>query len=148
MELTQRYMTYVVDFERTLKDDDWQRLEQYFTEDAVYEVKNADFACRLEGRDAVLAGLRKSVTGFDLRCDRRRIKGTRGPELNGDQVELDWTVTYSINGAPDFVLVGGSVAQYEGDRIRYLYDHYPDGMSDEVTAWSKAYAPDFSASYV
>ena len=43
---------------------------------------------------------------------------------------------------------GGSVAHYEGDRIRYLYDHYPDGMSDEVTTWTRACASDFSASYV
>lgn len=147
MDLPQRYMTYVVDFERTLKDDDWQRLEQYFTEDAVYEVKNIAFECRLEGRDAVLEGLKKSVTGFDLRCDGRKLKATRGPVLNGDQVELDWTVTYSVDGAPDFVLTGGSVAQYQGDRIRYLYDHYPDGMSDEINSWTRAYAPNFSGSY-
>lgn len=141
-------MVYALDFERVLKDGDWERLEQYFTEDAVFEVKNAAFACRLEGRNAVLAGLRKSVTGFDLRCDSRKARVTRGPEMNGDQVEMAWTVTYGMAGAPDFVLVGASVAQYEGDRIRYLYDHYPDGMSDEAIAWSRAYAPNFNASYV
>jgi hypothetical protein len=148
MELPQRYLAYANDFERTLKDDDWQRLEQYFTEAAVFEVKNASFACRLEGRDAVLEGLKKSVKGFDLRCDGRKPQITRGPVLNGDQVEMDWTVTYSHGDAPDFVLVGGSVAQYEGDRIRYLYDHYPDAMSDEAISWSRSNTPGFNASYV
>lgn len=141
-------MTYAADFERTLRDGDWDRLVQYFTEHAVFEVKNASFACRLEGRDAVLAGLRKSVTGFDLRCDSRRPNVTRGPVLHDGRVEMDWTVTYGIADAPKFVLVGGSVAEYQEDRIHYLFDRYPDGMSDEAMAWSRAYAPGFDASYV
>jgi hypothetical protein len=36
MNLVDRYQAYAADFERTFVDDDWSRLEQYFTEDATY----------------------------------------------------------------------------------------------------------------
>jgi hypothetical protein len=35
-DLTQRFEAYAADFELTFVDDDWSRLEQYFTDDAVY----------------------------------------------------------------------------------------------------------------
>jgi hypothetical protein len=55
-------------------------------------------------------------------CDRRTVLRSCG---------IDWS----------------SVAQYQGDRIRYFYDHYSDGMSDEINSWTRAYAPNFSGSY-
>ncbi|MEM7436454.1 MAG: nuclear transport factor 2 family protein [Myxococcota bacterium] len=148
MDLAARYLTYAFDFERVLHDGDWSQLEQYFTDDAVFEVRNAWFACRLEGKDAVLRGIRKSVEGFDLQCADRRAAARRGPVLVGDQVEFDWTVTYSVDGAPDFILVGGSVATFAGDKIVHLYDWYPDGMSEATIEWGRAHAPTLSAAYV
>jgi hypothetical protein len=148
MTLTDKLFAYAADFEKTFADDDWTRLERHFTADVVYEVVNVPFACRVEGRDAVLAALRKSISGFDRRCDERRLGIRRGPVESGDEVELDWEVTYVKKGAPDFLLLGGSLARFTADRISYLSDRYPDGMGEQITAWTSAHTPDWDLSYV
>ncbi len=37
MSIADRYQSYAEAFEETYKDDDWTRIEPFFTEDAVYE---------------------------------------------------------------------------------------------------------------
>ena len=37
MSIPDRYQAYAEAFEESYVDDDWSRIEQYFTEDAVYE---------------------------------------------------------------------------------------------------------------
>jgi hypothetical protein len=144
----ERFMSYAADFEKTYVDDDWSRLEVHFSEGAVYEVRNTPLACRVEGRQRIFDAIRKSLAGFDRRCDDRQIAVTHGPVAYGTQVELDWTVTYAKAGAPDLVLVGGTVARIEGDRIVHMVDRYPDGASDSTAAWIKEHAPEIDPSYV
>lgn len=148
MTLTEKLFAYAADFEKTFVDDDWSRLERHFSEDVVYEVVNCPVACRVEGRDAVLAALRKSISGFDRRCDERRLGIRGGPVESGDEVELDWEVAYVIKGDPEFLLLGSSLARFRGDRIGYLRDSYPDGVGEEFAAWIGAHAPDWDVSYV
>src|SRR5690349_21367083 len=57
MENLPRFMAYAADFEKTLVDDDWSRLRQYFADDAVYEVKAESFGCKLSGPDAIFKGI-------------------------------------------------------------------------------------------
>lgn len=148
MTLTEKLFAYAADFEKTFVDDDWSRLEPHFSEDVVYEVLNAaSFSTRLAGRAAVFAGLRKSISGFDRRCDGRRLAVRRGPEERGNEVELDWEVTYSKQGAPDLLVEGTSLARFDGGRICYLRDSYPNGLNERVGAWIRAHAPDFDFSY-
>ena len=142
------FMAYATDFEATFADDDWTRLEQYFVDDAVYEVTNAAWGCRVEGRDAILAALRKSLDGFDRRMGDRRIALRGEPVESGNEVDLEWTVSYSLDGAPDFELDGRTQARVEGGRLTYLADHYPDGVSDAAEAWVREHAPDAKFDYV
>jgi hypothetical protein len=146
--LTDRFFAYALDFEKTFVDDDWSRVEPYFEPDAVYEVKNTSFDCRLEGVAAILRGMKKSIDGLDRRCASRTIEGTDGPTEEGDTVSVGWSATYTKEGAPPFVLRGRSKARYRGQRIAHLVDEYPDGMDEEATEWIRRYAPDLSASYV
>ena len=53
MGILERYQAYADAFEQSYEDDDWSRIEQYFTEDAVYEGEPD-----ARGRDAVLAKLK------------------------------------------------------------------------------------------
>ena len=53
-----QFFEYAQDFEKTFVDDDWSRLERYFEPDAVYEVRNVPFGCRLEGRAAIFRGIK------------------------------------------------------------------------------------------
>jgi hypothetical protein len=148
MGVIESFMAYAADFEITYADDDWSRLERHLADDCVYEVENISFACRIEGREAILAAIRKSLDGFDRRMDGRKIAVTRGPEADGDSLEADWEVTYSKAGAPDFVLKGSSLARLDGDRIVHLRDRYPDGMSEDAEAWIRKHAPEIDPSYL
>jgi hypothetical protein len=148
MGLTDRFFAYALDFERTFVDDDWSRIEPYFEPDAVYEVRNASFSCRLEGVPAILRGMKKSLDGFDRQCASRTIAGVDGPTEDGDTVKVGWTATYTKEGAPPFVLRGRSTARYRGQRIAHLVDEYPDGMDEEAQDWIRRYLPGANAAYV
>lgn len=145
---TTRFFAYAQDFEQTFADDDWSRLAQYFEPDAVYEVRNVPFACRIEGRDAIFRGIKKSLDNFDRRFAARRPEITDPPTETGDAVSVGWLVTYEQPGAPPFRLRGRSTARFRGERIVHLVDEYPAGMADEAASWSRAHAPDLNAAYV
>jgi hypothetical protein len=144
---TARFARYAQDFEATYDDDDWSRLERHFAPDAVYEVRNVRFACRLVGRDAILGGLKKSLDGFDRRLPKRGLAITDPPVEDGDAMTVGWTATYEPSGAPAFVLHGRSTVRYRGEVIAELVDEYPDGMSDAVERWGRAHVPGMDASY-
>ena len=143
-----RFFEYAQDFEKTFLDDDWARLARYFEPDAVYEVRNVPFGCRIEGRDAIFHGIKRSLDGFDRRFAERRPEITDPPAESGDTVSVGWMVTYVKPGAPPFQLRGRSTARYRGERIAHLIDEYPDGMGLEAASWVSAHAPGFDAAYV
>ena len=65
MSILQRFAAYAADFEKTLADDDWSRLPQYFSKDAVYRVESDLFGCELTGPESIFVGMKKSLDGFD-----------------------------------------------------------------------------------
>jgi hypothetical protein len=142
-----RFIEYAQDFETTYDDDDWSRLERHFAPDAVYEVRNTSFACRLEGPRAILRGLKKSLDGFDRRMPKRVVAPTDDLKEEGDTLIVAWTATYSPPGVPVFVLRGRSTARYRDGVIAELIDEYPEGMDEEAAAWVATYAPGLDASY-
>jgi hypothetical protein len=148
MTILERFLAYAGDFERTLHDDDWSRIRKYFHTDAVYEVSGASFACKLQGPEAIFAGIKKSLDGFDRRFDGRDIAVTSGPDVDDDEMTLAWTVTYKKEGWTPFVLRGRSRARYRGDRIAYLGDSYDAAVDDELTAWQRENGVTIDASYV
>lgn len=129
MDILERFLAYAGDFERTLADDDWTRLAPYFAPDAVYEVDGGDRRWRMEGAAAILAGLRKSLDGFDRQFDSRDAVPNGSPTIGADTLRLAWTVTYHKAGAPDFVLAGESVVRYRDGRIVELRDAFAPGAA-------------------
>ncbi|MGH7859745.1 MAG: nuclear transport factor 2 family protein [Candidatus Binatia bacterium] len=148
MTLTERFVEYAMEFEKTYVDDDWARLEGFFSPEATYEVRNAPFACRLEGRDAIFRGIRKSLDGFDRRFATRNIEVTEPPKEEGSKVTLGWRGTYTKEGVPAVTIRGRSEARYAGDRIVALSDTYEDGNTAEVTAWMEKHGAGLDPSYV
>jgi hypothetical protein len=116
--LVARFEAYAADFERTYADDDWSRLEPYFTEDATYSTPAN--GVRVPGRQNVLAVLRAAVSGFDRRCDSRTLVTTQGPREEGDQVSREWEATFTLAGAPELRITGSERAVFRGDRIVLL----------------------------
>jgi hypothetical protein len=138
MTLVGRFEAYAMDFERTFVDDDWTRLEVHFTEDAVYATPANGL--RVSGRANVLATLRAAVSGFDRRCDTRRLTSTVGPREEGNEVFRSWVGKFTLAGAPDLEIEGSERARFRGERIELL----------EVTLTPETLARlvDYAAKYV
>jgi hypothetical protein len=146
------FADYAAAFEQTFEDDDWSRLEQYFAEDARYVVSGGPLACEVEGRDAILAGMRKSIDGFDRKFTHRDLQLTSGPTVgstdDGDVVRMTWNVHYQMEGAPDMNLPGGSMVLIREGVIQLLQDEYQDEELGDVGAWLAEHGAGLDAAYV
>ena len=135
-----RFQEYAAAFEQVYKSDDWSLIEPYFTEDAVYEILGGPpFAGKHEGRQALLAHLKRSVDGFDRRFETRELEVLEGPEQEGNSVWLRWRGSYRSPGLPELVIDGEETAVFEGDRIVRLEDRFPPEASSILEAWLVAY---------
>lgn len=137
MATLERFLQYAADFEKTLADDDWSRLTPYFAEDAVYRVESSLFGCELTGPEAIFAGMRKSLEGFDRHFESRDIELTKGPDVAGDELRAAWTIHYHKPDLPDFVLHGESLVKIPEERIVLLVDTYDEGVADAAAAWTR-----------
>ncbi len=133
MSIADRYQAYAEAFERSYVDDDWSRITEYFTEDAVYE-GSPD----ARGREAVLAKLKGGVDNFDRRMDSRT-PDFQKPTVDGDSLTMQWAVTYTKAGCPDLVISGTETAKFEGDRIALLRDDFDPEAQAAMGAWMAEY---------
>ena len=151
-QTTKVFMDYAAAFEQTYVDDDWSRLAPFFSEDATYEVRGGPMACNITGRDAVFAGLKKSIDGLDRRCSDRHINLTEGPNIigtgNGHQLSIGWQVTYQYGDAPKMVLPGRSVFTIADGVIVAMRDEYDEKELEGVGAWMLKYGEGLDGSYV
>ena len=129
MEPAKRFAEYAAAFEETFADDDWGRLEPYFTEDAIYAVTGGPpFGGRWEGRKQLLQQLCKSVNEVDRTFDERFLELLGTPTIGENTFEVSWRGTYTKAGCPDLVFEGTERATFEGDRIRLLEDVIEDNV--------------------
>lgn len=135
MSNVERFQAYANAFEETYADDDWHRLEKYFTADAVYAPGDGTEAV---GRDQVLARLRESVDGLDRRFDSRALHASP-PTSEGDTVSLSWQLTLSKTGAPDLIATGIEHATYTDGAISRLEDVFDEGIAEGVGEWMAAH---------
>ncbi len=134
MGIADRYQAYAEAFEESYLDDDWSRIEAYFTPDAVYE-GDPD----AQGRDAVIAKLKGGVDGFDRKMDKR-IPDFQPPTVDGNTLVMKWTVTYPKAGAPNLVISGVETAVFEGDRIARLRDDFDPAAQKAMGEWMAEHA--------
>ncbi|MEM8659724.1 MAG: hypothetical protein AAGF35_02455 [Pseudomonadota bacterium] len=146
MEALDRFSQYAVDFEKTYKDDNWQRLEPHFHEKVVYEVCNMPFHCKLSGRDAVFNGIRKSLDGFDRRC-QRALQPPAVMKVEGNKVLINAGVRYS-QGDSEITSTLWEVVTMKDGRIRHLMDIYSPGDDQRYLRWIAESSRDLDASYV
>jgi hypothetical protein len=136
-DLIERFEAYAADFERTFLDDDWTRLEQYFTEDATYSTPANGL--RASGRQTVLGILRAAVSGFDRRCDSRSLVTTQGPHVAGDEVRREWSGDFTLAGAPGLRIEGSERAVFRGDRILLLEVSLTQDTLSRLVRWAQAH---------
>ncbi len=140
MSILERFLAYADAFERTFEDDDWSRIEPFFTEDAVYEGGPED----ANGRDAVIAKLKTGVGSFDRRMDSRT-PDFQTPDVEGDTLRMRWTVTYTKSGAPDLVISGLETARFRDDRIALLRDDFDPAAEKAMGEWMAAHGASLQA---
>jgi hypothetical protein len=131
MSHLEQFQAYAASFEETYVNDDWQRLEQYFTADAVYAPGDGTEAI---GRDQVLAQLREGINGLDRLFDSRVLNATP-PSLEGNIVSLFWQLTLSKAGAPDLTVTGVEHATYTEGLISHLEDIFDEGTAEGLGRW-------------
>ena len=81
--------------------------------------------------------MKKSLDGFDRNFPGREIVLTEGPDVEGDEMRVSWTVTYHKDGLPDFVLRGKSRARIRDAKIVLLVDSYDERVNAEVADWMR-----------
>ena len=148
----QVFMDYAAAFEETYVDDDWSRLAPFFAEDASYEVRGGPLACKIAGREAIFAGLKKSIDGLDRRCSDRKIDITHGPEVistdEGHELNIGWHVSYQYGDAPRAGFSGRSVVNIADGVIVALRDEYRDEEMETFGAWMLEHGEGLDGSYV
>ena len=146
------FISYAGAFEQTYSDDDWSRLEIYFSDDAVYEVRGGPLACRLTGPSAIFAGLKKSLDGMDRKSEERTIDVTDGPSVtptdDGEEVSLGWHANYLFPGAGTTGFPGRTVAEVSNGKIVAMRDEYSDEALDNFAQWVLSNNLDIDGSYV
>jgi hypothetical protein len=142
-----RFGAYAAAFEQTYLDDDWSRLEPFFTEDAVYKVDGLPgFECELVGRANVFRGMKKSIDGFDRQMGTRQLLTTAPPVVTDTTVTIHGLARYARPPAPDRLdLTVTIVAELDGDRIRRLHDTL--SLTPAGYAWIATHAMDLSGAY-
>jgi hypothetical protein len=148
MDNLTHFLEYAGDFEKTYKDDDWQRLDRYFAPDAVYEVRGIGLDCRLQGPQAIFAGIKKSLDHFDRTFATRKIAVTSGPDVDGESIRMGWTVTYGREGVEPLPLRGRTEVRYRDGKIAYLGDSYDASMEKDAAEWSARNKVVLDARYV
>ena len=129
MAIQDRYLEYAEAFEKSFKDDNWARIEPYFTDGAVYEGEPV-----ARGRAAILVKLQNSVDNFDRRMDTRTLTFQK-PTTRADAVTVRWKATYTKKGLPDLTLSGTETATFEGDRIASLRDDFDADAQKAMGEW-------------
>ena len=105
MDIIDVFERFAADFETTIEDDDWSRLEQYLAEDATYlNVGGPEPKC--EGREAILSFLQADVINTDRRFDSRTVVALAPPTASGNRLSRRWRCTYTLAGTPDLVVEG------------------------------------------
>jgi len=141
MNIQDRFTEYADAFEITYEDNNWPRLEPYFTEDAIYDSGLGESA---HGLAAVMAKLEGAIDGFDRLMDTRVIDFT--PLITeGDTVSTHWTARYSKAGVPDLQFGGTEYARFEGDRIAHLRDELDPGTEEALGSWMAQHGESLSA---
>ena len=138
MNIVDVFESFAADFESTLQDDDWSRLEKYFTDDATYlNIGDPDSQCN--GRGAILSYLKTDISNFDRKFDSRTLMAITSPEVSGNRLLRRWRTTFSLKGTPDLIMEGEARYQFVGQFIQAIEEELTPKSVKNITEWMQAY---------
>lgn len=138
MSIVDIFETFAADFELTVQDDDWTRLEKYFADDAIY-LNVGDLKSKCEGRDAILAFLKDDVSNNDRRFDTRQLTALTQPEARGNRLSRQWRTTYTLVGTPDLIVEGEARYLFDGDLIKKIEEELTPASFRKYSTWMQKY---------
>ncbi len=124
------FSEYAAAFEETLKDDNWQRLEQYFAENASYAPGDGTIGNGLSG---VIDALKGSVESLEGKRDSRELMGQPDVQEDGDTITLKFALKYTKAGMPDLDMLGTEIIQYQDGLIIKMEDIFDD--AEAMMSW-------------
>jgi len=140
MSQIEHFAAYAAAFEKAYDSDDWSEVENYFANDAVYEIGLPILGAeRCEGRAAIVAWFKDVLDRFDRRFEARTLALLEGPREDGNEVWIMGSATYTAEGVPDLVLKLEETIRFEGDIIVHLEDHYTPEMTEETVQYAREY---------
>jgi len=138
MGIIETFESFAADFEVTVGDDHWSRLEKYLAEDATYlNVGGPDPKC--EGRDSIIAFLKADVSNTDRRFDTRTVIALTPPTAEGNRLSRQWRCTYTLAEAPDLVVEGEARYLFEGDLIKEIEEELTAVSMQKFYEWMRNY---------
>ena len=139
MSIIDRFNAFAEEFEACVTDDHWERLEEYFTENATYwNVGSPD--PRVEGRSAILDYLKNDVSNNDRRFTSRELRALSSPKVVGEKLSRNWRCTYKLLGAPDLVIEGEARYEFVGELILSIEEEITSESKERYLEWMEKYA--------
>jgi hypothetical protein len=121
-----RFFIYALKFERAYKTNNWNVVRNCFDVNAFYAVEAPEpFGGKFVGIENILNGFEKSVNDFDKKFEKRSPRLTKFPRVDGDTVYFNWSVKYTVIGAPNVMMKGSSEAAFLKGKIVSLIDKIP-----------------------
>ncbi|MCU7810296.1 MAG: hypothetical protein KZQ77_03540 [Candidatus Thiodiazotropha sp. (ex Notomyrtea botanica)] len=138
MNLIDRFNSFAADFEACVADDQWDRLEVYFAENATYwNIGGPD--PRVKGCSEILNYLKNDVSNNDRQFDSRTLEALSEPTVVGKKLSRNWRCTFKCAGVPDLVVEGEARYEFDGELICSLEEEVtPDSLARYI-AWMNDY---------
>lgn len=147
--MMERWQAWIDAFDEAVETDGWDRLEPFLAPNVIYTVTGVPFACRLEGRDAVISGFRKSIANFDHHFDERQWFPVGLRHFEPGTITARAMGIYRLADKPLLHFSAHSLWQFSGDQITAMNDWYDLAEADVKNAlgWIAEHAPGLDASY-
>ena len=136
MGIKQVFHNFAADFELTVADDNWQRLEKYFSDNASYQNIGQE---KYTGPKAILNYLKEDVTKTDRRFDSRSLIALTEPTVNGNHLFRQWRTTYTLAGVPDLVVEGEARYIFNGEFIQQIEEEVTPKSLQILEQWMQEY---------
>ena len=136
METLQLFRLWFADFECCVADDQWQRLEPYLQADVEYHISHVPFGGAVIGRDAVLAGFKKSFDGFDRRMASRSHLCVATEVVDVTTLRFRTWTHYTHAEAPDLAFPARAEFVLREGRIARMEDIYEPATAEMQAAFA------------
>lgn len=121
-------------FELAYDNGDWDSVSAFLHDNIIYEVMNMPFHCVVAGREAVLAGFKRSIELFDKKCKRTVGIGSLVHE-EGPNVLVNAGIRFDREGAPTLEVRLWEIATYRDGLIERIVDIYAPEAKSHFAEW-------------